>query len=472
MSKPNPKSALKEKKYVPENVRLAGGFGARAASQDAEALLRRAVMGCLLFENLAYESGADNAENIAALIPQVAPEKVAQIAVEARQAQKLRHVPLFIAREMARHKEHNQYLDKVLPKIITRADQLTDFVSLYFKPKKQPLTNKVKTGLANSFYNFEEYHFSKYDRDGAVRLRDVMFLAHPKPRNPQEEELYKKIANRELQTIDSWEVLLSAGKDKKETFTKLIQEKKIGGLAFLRNLRNMVDAKVDYKVVRQGFDQLKLGMLLPLNFYSAAKHAPSFSKEVEDAMFKAYKNIQKLPGHTVFVVDVSGSMGQRISGKSEYSRMEVAAALSMLAAEIGERVTIYATAGSDGRGIHQTEKMANHFRGFALVEEILKRQRTLGGGGIFTRQCLEFIKADLGSEVPDRIIVFSDSQDCDFRNKTPKPFGKKNYIVDVSAHKHGINYKGLWTAEVSGWSENFLNYIGALEGVNNFQEEE
>jgi hypothetical protein len=66
----------------------------------------------------------------------------------------------------------------------------------------------------------------------------------------------------------------------------------------------------------------------------------------------------------------------------------------------------------------------------------------------------------------DRIIIFSDSQDCDLPDRRlPKPFGQVNYLVDVSAHQHGINYQGVWTAEISGWSEHFLTYIAALEGA-------
>jgi hypothetical protein len=37
----------------------------------------------------------------------------------------------------------------------------------------------------------------------------------------------------------------------------------------------------------------------------------------------------------------------------------------------------------------------------------------------------------------------------------------------VSAHKNGVNYKGCWTAEISGWSEHFITYIAALEGLEN-----
>ena len=39
------------------NDRVAGGLGAAAARQDNESLLRRCVMACLLWEEVAYESG-------------------------------------------------------------------------------------------------------------------------------------------------------------------------------------------------------------------------------------------------------------------------------------------------------------------------------------------------------------------------------------------------------------------------------
>ena len=85
-------------------ARTAGGFGVKAAVQSPEALLRRAVLANLLWENVHYEKGSEVAEQIASLVPLVEPETVAKIAVEAREEQKLRHVPLFLVREAARHK--------------------------------------------------------------------------------------------------------------------------------------------------------------------------------------------------------------------------------------------------------------------------------------------------------------------------------------------------------------------------------
>jgi len=146
-------------------------------------------------------------------------------------------------------------------------------------------------------------------------------------------------------------------------------------------------------------------------------------------------------------------------------------AMAMLASEMCERVSVYATAGDDRRRIHSTELLKPR-RGFGLIEQIENTEHRLGGGGIFTRQCLEHIQSK-ERETPDRIIIFSDSQDCDVPGKqTPKPFGVHNYIVDVSAHAHGVNYEGIWNAEISGFSEHFLTFIAALEGVGINQEEE
>lgn len=143
----------------------------------------------------------------------------------------------------------------------------------------------------------------------------------------------------------------------------------------------------------------------------------------------------------------------------------------MLAAEMCERVAIYATAGSDPSRVHKTEVLPPR-RGFALSDLVLDVAKRLGGGGIFTRQCLEYIKGQEKAQ-PDRIIVFSDSQDCDYPDrKVPAPFGRYNYIIDVSAQSRGIAYEGLWTAEISGWSEHFLKFIAALEGVTVSEEED
>ena len=453
-----------------DEEKLAGGSGTYAAKQSNYDLLRRCVLANLLWEDNAYVDGQSVAKEITRLIPLCEPKDVAQLAIEARLLQKLRHTPLFIVSEMCRYKEHNSFVAEVLPQIITRVDMLTDMLAIYWKEgRKRKLTAQLKRGLAASFNNFNEYQFAKYDRNASIKLRDVMFLTHPKPAQGKE-ELFKKIADRTLNTPDTWEVALSTGKDKKETWTRLIEEKKIGGLAMLRNIRNMMLANVDRNTINKGLAALKSSMLLPLDFLKSARINSEFSRNIEDAMIESYKNLPKLPGRTLFIVDVSGSMGSLTSGESNFSRLDQACSMAMLAINQCENYELVITAGNDGNRVGKHEHIKYPQKGFDVFKQIT--QNRLGGGGIFTRQCLEWCKTSIPGEF-DRIIIFSDSQDCDFADKRiPKPYGKYNYICDVSSHTRGINYRGVWTAEISGWSEHFLTFIAAYEGLENkFQTE-
>lgn len=470
MSKLNP--TKKSSSFSEE--KLAGGFGMKAAKQDNISLLKRVVLANLLWENNAYVDGNSISNEISKLIPLCSPNDVANLAVEARKIQKLRHTPLFICVEMLKHKDHAPLVKEILPVIITRADMITDFIAIYKKQnggKTKPISNSAKIGLAKSFENFDEYQFAKYDRDSEIKLRDVMFLVHPKPGQGRD-ELYKKIATRTLNTPDTWEVALSTGKDKKETWTRLITEGKLGGLALLRNIRNMKDTGVDKKIIVSGLFNLKSQMLLPLNFLASARINFEFEREIEDAMINSYENLPKLKGKTLFVVDISGSMGSLTSGSSHFSRVDHACAMAMLAVNQCEDYEIVATAGDDGTRIGAHKHLKYPKKGFGIFQQIMDCRSQIGAGGIFTRQCLEWCNKNIGNEF-ERIIVFSDSQDCDNVNTVPNPFGKYNYICDVSSEKRGINFKGKWTAEISGNSENFITYIAAAEGLNNnFVEQE
>ena len=469
MSKINP-SLKKTSKF--EEERLAGGSGALAAKQSNTALLRRAVLANLLWEDVAYMDGMKVAKEIQRLIPLCPAEDVYYIALEARTMQKLRHTPLFLAVEMCKYPEHKMFVQDLLPQIITRADMLTDFLAIYWKDGKKPIANQAKKGLAKAFHNFNEYKFAKYDRDAAIKLRDVMFLCRPKPENQYEQDLFKKVADRTLATPETWEVLLSTGKDKKESWTKLITEGKIGGLAMLRNIANMRRANVDKKVINEGLEKLKSSMLMPLDFLKAFRMNPEFGRQIEDAMINSYTNLPKLKGKTLFIVDVSGSMGARMSEKSDFTRYDAACAMAMLAANQCEDYEIVCTAGNDYTHTGAHRHIPYPQKGFGIFEQIREANRNIGYGGIFTRQCLEWCNDKFKGQKFDRIIVFSDSQDCDLpERRTPKPFGTYNYICDVSAHTKGVNYKGMWDAEISGFSEHFITFIAAMEGIQNTFEE-
>lgn len=458
---------------------IAGQITDMAAAQTNIQYLRRAVLANLLWENIAYMDGESVTDEIKRLIPLCDPTDVASLTVEARVMQKLRHTPLFLAVEMCKHDATRPYVKEVLPQIITRADMLTDFMALYWADGKCPICNAAKKGLAKAFHNFKEYHFAKYDRDAEIKLRDVMFMVRPKPQNTLEEALYKKIADRTLETPETWEVLLSVAHtdaEKSAVWTKLITEGKLGGKAMLMNIRNMQKVGVPRPIIVQGLKELKGAMLLPLDFLKAMRMSEGFEREIEDAMLKTYENMPKLPGKTLFIVDVSGSMGSLTSRGSLFSRLDQACSMALLATNQCEDFEIVCTGGSDSDLREEQIQINYPSKGFQLFKEIEEARNIVGGGGIFTYQCLEKLRKELGDKIHDytRIIVLSDSQDVDVcnltspnRDKKPRPFGKYNYICDVSCHTRGIAYNGVWTAEISGWSEHFLTYIAAYEGIEN-----
>lgn len=468
MSKVNPTV----KNSSMDSERLAGGMGLRAAKQTDIQTLRRITLANLLWEDCAYVDGKSLAQEIVRLVPLCNPKDVANLALECRLVQKLRHTPLFLVSEMCKYDATRVYVGEILPKIITRADMITDFLAIYWKDGKRPLANQAKRGLAASFHNFDAYQFAKYDRDAKIKLRDVMFLCHPKATDAQEEELFRMIAERSLPIPDTWEVALSAGADKKETWTRLINTRKIGGMAFLRNLRNMKNAHVEFDTIIKGLNELKGTMLLPLDYLKAARMAPEFESYIEAKMMDSYARLPKLPGKTLFIVDVSGSMGNTTSSGTNFTRLDQACAMAMLAANQCESYKLVATAGCDSTSVGSHLEIEYPKKGFGLAKQIMETRDSVGWGGIFTRQVLEWSKKRFKDTDFDRIIIFSDSQDCDRIDKVPHPFAKHNYICDVSSHTKGVNYRGCWTAEISGWSEHFITYIAALEGIENKFEEE
>src|SRR6476660_4439597 len=148
--------------------------GAPAKHISAEQELRRSVLACMLWESQFYEDGVAIAGRIRELVPKVAAEKVAALAADAREKMKLRHAPLLLVCEMARHATHRALVAETLARVIQRADELSEFVAIYWKDGRVPLSAQVKKGLAAACPKFDAYALAKYDRGGPIKLRAVL----------------------------------------------------------------------------------------------------------------------------------------------------------------------------------------------------------------------------------------------------------------------------------------------------------
>jgi 60 kDa SS-A/Ro ribonucleoprotein len=463
--------------------------GAPAARINKTLQLQRLVNACMLWEDNAYCSGKSVASWILELIPQVPASKCAEIAILARTESKLRHVPLLMVYGMTKATdEHRALVASTLEAVIQRPDELTEYVAIYYKQngKKTPLSKQSKKGLAAAFNKFSEYQLGKYNGDGAVKLADVMALVHAKPKNKEQGRVFASLVNKDffpkktkagfpvaktygkfkkLKTPDTWEVALSAGADKAETFTRLIEDGKLGAMALLRNLRKMKEVGVPDKIVKAGLATMNAERVLPFRFVTAAKHAPHFESELEAVMFRSLAEVEKLAGKTVLIIDVSGSMGASLSSKSEVDRIDTAASLGMLLREVCEDVAIYCTAGNDYSRVHKTALVPAR-RGFALRDLVRKSKQELGGGGIFLKQVMDFVYEREKNNDVARTIVITDEQDCDSHNPAnaaskANAFGRANYLVNIASEKNGVGY-GKWT-HIDGWSESVLQYIAAEE---------
>jgi 60 kDa SS-A/Ro ribonucleoprotein len=417
--------------------------GARARYIPVLAQLRRSVLSCLLWESEFYEDGEEIGRRIVEMTAQCLPEDVAALAIEAREQMHLRHVPLLLLRELARHpliKERPQLLSKTMGRVLQRADEPAEFLALYWKDKKQPLSKQVKRGLAWSMRRFSEYDLAKYNRDSEITPRDVLFMSHAKPKDEVQAALWKRLAANELATPDTWEVQLSAGAEKRETFERLIREKKLGYFALIRNLRNMEQAGADVELVREAILARKGGAdkLLPFRYIAAARHAKQFEPQLDIAMQAALSELPKLTGTTMVLVDNSGSMSARLSRKSDMTRADAAAGVAIVVRGVCESVRVFVFSDSCVEVAPRA--------GMALRDAIHTATRM---GSTQLGAAVKKV-SDLSH---DRLIVVTDEQSAD---RVPEPKGL-GYMINVASNRNGVGY-GKWL-HVDGWSDAVVRFI-------------
>jgi 60 kDa SS-A/Ro ribonucleoprotein len=273
-----------------------------------------------------------------------------------------------------------------------------------------------------------------------VRLRDLLFLCHAKPTDERQAATWRALVEGTLPPPDTWEVALSRGADRRETWMRLIAERKLGGLAMLRNLRNMGEAGVPGDVIREGLTQARYDRVLPFRFVAAAKATPQFEPELEGLMLAALADAPKLAGKTILLVDHSGSMRARLSRRSALTRYEAGAALAILLREVCERVEIV--------NFSTEPWLVPPRRGFPLRDALVG-----GEWGATHTDTAKRMADDLGY---DRLVIVTDEQSHEVLSK-PKGRG---YVINVGSYRNGVGY-GAWT-HIDGWSEAVVRYIAEV----------
>lgn len=444
--------------------------GQATVNQSPEMELERAVASCLLFEDTFYESGVDIAERIASLCRQVPPAAVAALAVKARTEWGLRHVPLWLARQLARGQ--GALVGDTIAQVIRRADELAEFLALYWKEGRQPLSAQTKRGLRMAFQKFSAYELAKYNRRKNVRLRDVAFLCHAKPKDAEQGAVFANLVNKSffpeqtksgfqvktaygvdgkphLNAPDTWEVNLSAGADKKDTFERLLTEQKLGYLALLRNLRTMDEVGVSRALVMHALRCGNSRGILPFQFVAAWRAAPAFADGINAGMVASLRDAPRLDGSTAIVVDVSGSMDAALSARSALSRIDAGAAVAVLIREVCQDARVFTFSDS------LCEVPAT--RGLALVEAIHASQPH---AGTYLRSALTLLR----NRTPGlrRLVIITDEQAHD---GLPACWAIYGYLINCASYRPALETEGRWQ-RINGFSERIVDWIRVSEDLS------
>lgn len=394
---------------------------------------------------------------------------VANLAVFARREFNMRTVSHVLACFLANVPEGKPFVRSVVKGICLRGDDATEILACYLSKFGKPIPNSLRKALRDVISGFDAYTLAKYKGENdAVKMRDLFRLFRPVPKDEAQSKLWKSLLDGTIESPMTWEVELSKNGNNAETWEKLIASGKVGYMALLRNLRNIVTARpsnmgdVLKKIADPG--AVRRSKQLPFRFLSAYKNLPAGAgSAVYDALEAAVKastdNIRKIPGTTVIAVDVSGSMSGTVSGKSEIRCCEIGMMLGMIANSICENAVMYE---------------------FAYDA---KEMRIPGSAGILY-SCAECAKANGGTDMSapfkkmiaagvkaDRVIIISDNE-CNYCKSTIQSYATKcRNLLNQDMWVHAIDLMGYGTQQfcgkntniIAGWSEKVFDFITLAE---------
>jgi 60 kDa SS-A/Ro ribonucleoprotein len=452
-----------------------------------------------------YENATDKLQRLRELIAKNDAEFVAKLAVYAREQMYLRSVPLVVTVELAKQQSGNSIVSKLANRVVQRADEITELLAYYALAnerkdlkKLNKLSKQLQKGLADAFNKFDEYQFAKYNRDAEVKLKDALFLVHPKAKDEAQQVLFNKIVKDELTAPYTWEVELSAlGQQKFDTvelkqaavrakWEELNFSNKMGYMATMRNLRNILEAEVSKEALNKVCEYLGNAKAvanskqLPFRFLSAYRELKQLSngrvskvlEALEEAVLQSAVNIAGYDENTKVVIaaDVSGSMQKTISAKSKVQNYDIGLMLAMLLQSRCENV-ITGMFGDTWKVINVPKKNI-----LSNVDEFHRREGEVGyatNGYLVVKDLLDRKK------VVDKVMLFTDCQLWDSNSgseniadlwkqyKKMAP-GAKLYLFDLAGYGNvPLNVQRDDVYLIAGWSDKIFGVLKAIEDGSN-----
>ena len=448
--------------------------------KDKEKLVTQ-VLTTFFNEDKYYGDNSKEIVNLATKIANNEPKFISSLAMYARKVYHLRSISHVLTCIVAHEEKTKQYIGRTVNSVVERADDLTEILACYMSMYGKPIPNGLKKALAKKMNEFDEYSFAKYNRDSAtIKFRDILRLVHVKPKNKAQSELFKKVLDDTLATPITWETELSAKGNNKETWEGLIDSNKVGYMAMLRNLRNILNAQPENlsKVLEKLGNEKEVvrSKQLPFRFYNAYREIVNNSNAsskvldtLEDAMEYSVCNMPLLSGSTAIFIDSSGSMSSRISSKSTTDCYEIAKLLGVLASRICDDSMTFTFSSAGWGSYGNSTKKVNISSRDGILSQV-NGKFTHCGGGTSMEDPFKYVMNN--KMLFDRIIVLSDNEVNSYGSKTiqsyadeyRKKFNKNLWVHAIDLQGYGTQqFMGSKTNIIAGWSEKVLEFIDIVE---------
>lgn len=451
---------------------LAGGD---AFSMRPELELSHAVLSSFLKDEY-YEKGDARAARIEGLVAQISkkePKFIAQLAKVARSEYHLRSVTTVLLGALSKEHKGDDLTKRAIVASTERVDDLTELASYV----GTPMPKQVKRGIRNALYKFGRYQLAKYRGEGKdMSLVDLFNLVHPKAQHATEDQqaAWKDLMEGNLVSKDTWEVEVSAAKDetgRKEAFEKLVLEGKMGYMALLRNLNNLIKYGVDEKVIDAAVkklsdpEEVRKSKQLPFRFYTAFQNVTGnrkLSDAISDAMDIAVENVPKFDGKMLIAVDTSGSMSSGGDGTTPLQKASIFAA-AMIKANDADVI------------LYDTKIKELPISSRSTIMDLSNKIMTgaLGGG---TQTSLVFAHAVAAKADYDRIVILSDNESwregyggVSSIQSTYEAYRKHRsadpyiFAIDIAGYGTTDLQKSSKIFHLTGWSERMLDFMAVAE---------
>lgn len=377
-----------------------GNMGAGFERDTKSELFLLAVTN-MVGQDTHYEGGMARDQRYTSLIHKVAEEDPAWLArflPWLRNTANMRTASMIGALEFAKARQGMPALKDAptqtglvrhaIASVLIRADEPGEALAYWITTHGRRIPKPVKRGIADAAARlYNERNTLKYDTESkAFRFGDVLELCHVAPEAFYQKELFKHLIDRRhgrgelpenLAMINenhivrdavaqgnthhllnsdllraagmTWEDALSlAGNkvSKKDLWEALLPT--MGLMALVRNLRNFDQAGVSNQVAQLVMNKLaspedvKASRMLPMRMLTAYNNAPSlrWAYPLELALDLSLANVPRLDRDNLILIDTSGSMRNRLSGRSELARWDAAALFGLALAKRAERATV------------------------------------------------------------------------------------------------------------------------------------